>query len=103
MDSGFNYRIGNSVMSGKEYPRISEDKYKHLLFSLRGQFGAILNVFRCYGLDPYVDDAIGECMRVSENFGMAVRGKDKPIHILGKPKSRATDGAYDDDKYEADQ
>ena len=52
---------------------------------------AILNVFRCYGLEPHVDQAIEECMKVTENFAMAVRGKQKPIHILDKPKERVTE------------
>jgi len=75
----------------QEYPRISEEKYRKLLFQLRGQFGAILNVFRCYGMNEDVDQAIQECTTVAENFGMAVRGKDKPIHILQQPKRRATE------------
>jgi len=73
----------------KEYPKIPEDDYKKLLFQLRGQYAAILNVFNCYGLESAVDQAILECVKVAENFGMAVRGKDKPIHILNKPKRRA--------------
>lgn len=73
----------------EEYIKLSEDKYKKLVFQARGQFGAILNVFRCYGLQDFVDQAIDECMKVTENFGMAVRGKDKPIHILSEPKARA--------------
>ncbi len=74
------------------YQRIPEDDYRKLLFQLRGQMGAILNVFRCYGLNDYVDQAIEECVKVAENFGMAVRGKDKPLHVLSEPKRRATDG-----------
>jgi len=77
-------------MSG-EYIKIEEKQYKKLVFQLRGQFTAIFNVFRCYGLDPHVDQAIEECIKVTENFGMAVRGKDKPIHILSEPKRRATE------------
>lgn len=73
------------------YTRIPEGQYKKLLFQARGQFGAILNAFRCYGMNSDVDDAIEECMKLTENFGMAVRGKDKPIHILDKPKRRATE------------
>ena len=73
------------------YQRIPKDRYDKLLFQLRGQFVAILNVFNCYGLNPEVQQAIEECMKVSENFGMAVRGKEKPIHILDKPKRRATE------------
>uniref|UniRef100_A0A6M3LKF7 Uncharacterized protein n=1 Tax=viral metagenome TaxID=1070528 RepID=A0A6M3LKF7_9ZZZZ len=72
-----------------DYTRISDDQYKKLVFQLRGQFLAILNVFRCYGLDAYIDTAVGECTTVAENFGMALRGKRKPIHILHEPKRRA--------------
>jgi len=52
---------------------------------------AILNVFNCYGLGDFIVPAIEECMKVTENFAMAVRGKDTPIHILEEPKKRATE------------
>jgi len=42
-------------------------------------------------MQTFVDQAIEECMRVTENFGQAVRGDDKPIHILTEPKMRATE------------
>lgn len=71
-----------------EYQRIPEDAYKKLLFQLRGQYTAILNIFRCYGMDAFVDQAEVECVKVAENFAMAVRGKGKPIHILNKPKEK---------------
>ncbi len=74
-----------------EYIKIEQEKYDKLLFQTRGQFGAILNCFRCYGLDVFVDGAIEECMKVTENFGQIVRGKDKPVHILQEPKRRATE------------
>ena len=74
-----------------EYPRISDDQYNKLLFQLRTQFAALLNVFRCYGMQAEVDQAIEESVTLAENFGMAVRGKDKPIHILREPKRRATE------------
>ncbi len=74
-----------------EYTRISEGEYKKLLFQLRGQFMAILEVFRCYGMQNEVDLAIEECVTLTENFGMAVRGKESPIHVLNKPKRRATE------------
>ena len=75
----------------QNYPRISEEKYKKLVFQARGQFVAILNVFNCYGQNHDVDQAIEECMQILENFSMAVRGKNAPIHILSKPKRRPTD------------
>ena len=71
------------------YKKMDEDAYKKLLFQLRGQFGAILNVFDCYGLSPHIQQAIEECVQVAENFGQAVRGSEKPIHILDKPKDAA--------------
>ena len=71
--------------------KIPESDYKKLLFQLRGQYMAILNVFRCYGLNVYVDQAIEECIKVTENFGGAVRGSKKPIHIMHKPKDKATE------------
>jgi hypothetical protein len=74
-----------------KYVKLPEEQYRKLLFQTRGQYIAILNVFRCYGLDPYVDSAIDECMKVTENFGQIVRGDDKPIHILNEPKERATE------------
>ena len=73
------------------YIKLPEEQYHKLLFQTRGQYGAILNVFRCYGMDIFVDQAIEECMRVTENFGQAVRGDEKPIHIVDKPKVRATE------------
>lgn len=73
------------------YPKIPEEKYLKLVFQLRGQLGAILNVFNCYGLQPDVNQAIEECVKVAENFAMAVRGSGKPVHILQKPKPRATE------------
>lgn len=74
-----------------EYPRIPQDQYNKLLFQLRGQYTAILNVFNCYGLGNDVLTAIEECVRVAENFAMATRGAKRPIHILNKPKPRATE------------
>ena len=74
-------------MSG-EYIKMPEERYLKLLFQTRGQFLAILNVFKCYGMDAYVDQAVEECMKVTENFGQIVRGKNKPVHILQEPKRR---------------
>ena len=73
----------------EEYQRIPEAQYKKLLFQLRTQLGAILNVFRCYGMQGDVDIAIEECVKLTENFSMTVRGKKSPIHILNQPKRRA--------------
>ena len=70
------------------YAKIPESQYKKLLFQTRGQYIAILNVFRCYGLDIYVEGAIDEYMKITERFGQIVRGDNKPVHILDKPKEK---------------
>ncbi len=74
-----------------KYIKLPESDYRKLLFQARGQYTAILNVFNCYGMQESVLVAIDECMKVTENFGQAVRGDTKPIHILNEPKARATD------------
>ena len=71
--------------------KLPDNQYKKLVFQLRGQYVAILNVFKCYGMEKDVEQAIDECTKVAENFGMAVRGSEKPIHIYHKPKRRATE------------
>jgi len=73
------------------FEKLPDAQYRKLLFQLRGQYAAILNIFRCYGMDAHVDQAIEECTKVAENFGMAVRGKDRPIHLYHEPKRRATE------------
>jgi len=71
------------------YPKMEENDYRKLLFQTRGQFIAILNCFNCYGLEVYVQGAVDECMKVTENFGEIVRGSETPVHILSEPKPRA--------------
>ena len=70
------------------YIRIEDDSYSKLQFHLRTQTHAILNVFRVYGLQLQVDIAEKEVVKLAENFGMAVRGKNIPIDVLDKPKER---------------
>ena len=73
-----------------KYIKLPEEQYRKLLFQTRGQFIAILNVFKSYGMDIYVNTAIDECMKITENFGQIVRGDNKPVHILDEPKRRVT-------------
>jgi len=78
-------------MTDAEYQRIPEEQYQKLKFLLRGQFISILNVFKCYGMENDVIQAIEECVKVAENFAMAVRGKKKDIRIYTEAKRRPTD------------
>ena len=71
--------------------KISEEQYKKALFHARTQLNAIWNFANCYGLNDMVSGAIEESMKIIEQFGMVVRGKDIPIKVLDKPKRRATE------------
>jgi hypothetical protein len=71
--------------------KISEEQYQKALFHARSQLAAIWNFANCYGLNNGVEQAIDESMKIVEQFGMVVRGKDIPIRVLDEPKSRITD------------
>jgi len=73
------------------YKRIPDDEYKKLLFQLTSQMREIFGNLKIYGLDAYVDADVNEAVRLAENFGMALRGWGKPIHILKEPKKRITE------------
>jgi len=75
-------------MNKYTYQRLSDDRYSKLMFNVRTQVSAILNKHRVYGMDTYVDVSEKQFMQLIENFGMAVRGKEIPIHILDKPTER---------------
>lgn len=75
----------------EHYVWLEEDEYNKLKFQLTGQIRAILNPLRIYGLEPYVDSAIGEIVTLAENYGMRVRGKDIPIHVVSSPRPRITE------------
>ncbi len=74
-----------------DYARISDDEYNKLLFQMRGQYVAILNTYNCYGMGAHIPTSVDECVKIAENFGMALRGKKSPIHIINEPKRRLTD------------
>ena len=74
-----------------DYPKIPQGQYDKLKFQLRSQMAGILNVFNCYGLDPDVRIATEQCVQVAENFAKAVRGWQKPIHVIKEPRKRATE------------
>ena len=71
-------------MSTERIPGIywlPDDKYAMAITQLRMQIGGTLEVFRVYGQDIFVDQAIIELVRLSEDFGLRVRGVDKPISL----------------------
>jgi hypothetical protein len=71
--------------------KIPESDYKKAIFHTSSQLNAIWNFARCYGLDNDVNQALEETLKVVEQFGMVVRGKDIMIKVLDKPKRRVTE------------
>jgi hypothetical protein len=72
-------------MPEKQYPRISQAEYNKLMFQATGQVDAILHLFECYGQQNVeVPQARHLFLELLENFGMAVRGKPAPIHVVAK-------------------
>lgn len=61
------------------YVRISQDKYDKAKWQLRSQLNGVFRPFDTYGLHIFIEGAIDECIRLTEQFAMRVRGKDTPI------------------------
>lgn len=63
---------------------LSEEEYQKAVTQLRMQLNeknGVFSPFRTYGLDAYIPGAIDEIIRLTEDFGLRVRGIDKPINI----------------------
>ena len=60
---------------------ISQEEYDKAI----GQFGLQLNEvfkpFKMYGLDVFISGAIDEVTQLAEDFGLRVRGVDKPLSL----------------------
>lgn len=70
---------------------LPDDKYNHLLFTLRSQLNALWNNCRVYGMDIYIDGNIESTIKLCEDFGMALRGLDRPWAKLDKPRPKITE------------
>jgi len=60
---------------------LPQEQYDKAVLQLRLQVGGIMHPLRMYGQDPFVDQAIDEIVRLTEDFGLRVRGVDKPISL----------------------
>lgn len=63
------------------YAKLPEDDYKKAIGQLRLQLNGVFEPFRMYGLQDYIPGATDECVRLAEDFGLRVRGVDKPINL----------------------
>ena len=71
--------------------KIPQEQYDKALGQFKLQLNGIMNCFRCYGLDPDVDGATGEIIKLAEQFAMRIRGKDIPIKVRDKPRRKPTE------------
>ncbi len=60
---------------------LSEEDYAKAIGQLRLQLYDVFSPFNLYGLDVFVPGAITEIVKLCEDFGLRIRGVDKPIDI----------------------
>ena len=60
---------------------LSDDEYNKAIGQLRLAVGSVLSVFNMYGQGVYIKGALEEIVRLAEDFGIRVRGIDKPISV----------------------
>ena len=60
---------------------LPDTEYAKAVGQLRLQVGGVLSAFRAYGLDVFVPGAVDEIVKLAEDFGLRVRGVDKPIDL----------------------
>lgn len=60
---------------------LSEDEYNKAVGQLRLHMANVFEPFDKYGLHVYIPQAIVEAVKLCEDFGLRVRGVDKPISI----------------------
>ena len=71
--------------------KIPQEQYDKALGQFRLQLGAIMNCFRCYGLQEDVNGACDEICKLAEQFSMRIRGKDIPIKVREVPRRKPTE------------
>lgn len=77
------------MMVGKQdYPNIHwlpDNDYQKAVTQLRLHIGNVLFPLRKYGQGYFVDGAINQITKLSEDFGLRVRGIDHPIDDGSRP------------------
>jgi hypothetical protein len=70
--------IMNTItISGRDIPWLPDDEYKKCIFQFRGQLMNIMRPLELYGQKPIVDEAIEQIVKLTEDFGLRVRGIEK--------------------------
>ena len=61
--------------------RLPQEEYDKAVGQFRLQLNGIFEPFRKYGLAEFIPGAIKEIVELAEDFGLRVRGVDKPISL----------------------
>lgn len=60
---------------------LSDEEYQKAVGQLRLQLNGVMAPFKQYGLNVFIPGAIAEIVQLAEDFGLRVRGVDKPIDL----------------------
>ena len=71
--------MNNKPISGVHW--LPQDDYDKAVGQLRLQIGSVLRMFDIYGLGIYIPPAIESITKLTEDFGLRVRGVDHPISL----------------------
>jgi hypothetical protein len=63
------------------YIVLSDSDYAKAIGQFRLAVGAVLGAFDMYGMGVFIKGAQDEIVKLAEDFGLRVRGFDKPISI----------------------
>jgi len=72
------------------FPFLAEEDYAKALGQFRLQVAARLRVFDCHGLGVYIRPVTEAIIELAEDFGMRVRGEDRPIDSKYSPVESPT-------------
>jgi len=60
---------------------LPDEDYQKAVGQLKLQYGALLEPLNMYGQQDYVREVIPQMISLAEDFGLRVRGIDKPISL----------------------
>jgi len=66
---------------GADIHWLTDEDYAKAVGQLRLQLNGVFQPFKIYGMDVFAYQAIGETVKLAEDFGLRVRGIDKPIQV----------------------
>jgi len=69
-------------------PMLPQEKYDKAIGIFRLQLNGVMVAFNMYGMGEMIPTAIDEIVRLTEDFGLAVRGVDKIVSLERVRKKR---------------